>query len=177
MFKLESDERLIMTIRKHWLVFLGQNIGFIIAAVMPFIVLGIFESRIFASLAESGLRGGQATSLIMFSICAWEMIILAVFAVALTNYYLDIIFVTSKRIIDLDQKGLFSRDVSIAPIEKMQDIKIEVNGIFATMFNFGDLYIQTAGHDKEFVIKGVRRAQEAKDIILSSYHVDRKEMT
>lgn len=177
MFKLESDERLVMTLRKHWLVFIMQNFGFIIGALLPFIILGIFEYRIFNYLAENGLTGAQANGLVMFSLCTWEMIILFVFAVALTNYYLDIIFVTSKRIIDLDQKGLFARNVVIAPIEKMQDIKIEVNGLLATFFNFGDLYIQTAGEQREFVIKGIRRAQDAKDIILNSYHVDRKEMS
>lgn len=176
MFKLEADERLVMTLRKHWLVFLMQNIGFIIAALIPFIVLGIFSSGIFNYLGTQAMTDVQAMAVVMFSVCAWEMIILVVFSVALTNYYLDIIFVTSKRIIDLNQKGLFSRDVVIAPIEKMQDIKIEVNGVLATFFNYGDLYFQTAGESREFKIMGVRRAQEAKDTILNSYHVDRKEM-
>src|SRR3989344_4724735 len=125
MFKLEQGEHLVLTARKHWLVFLFQNIGFFIAAVLPFVVMGIFDARIFAYLAQSGLSGAQANALTMFAVCAWELIILSVFAVALTNYFLDIVFVTNKRIIDIDQKGLFARDFAVMPIEQMKDIKIK----------------------------------------------------
>jgi hypothetical protein len=96
-----------------------------------------------------------------------------IFAVSITNYFLDIVFVTNKRIIDLDQKGLFARDIAIAPIEHMQDVKIEVFGILATFFNYGDLYIQTAGENSEIVVKSLRDPQGAKDIILSAYHKDK----
>lgn len=176
MFKLEQDERLIMTLRKHWLVFLIQSFGFILAALIPFIVMGIFDARIFAYLASNGLASAPANALVMFAVCAWEMIILCVFAVATTNYFLDIVFVTNRRIIDLDQKGLFARDIAIMPIDQMQDIKIEVLGILATFFNFGNLYIQTAGKDKEIAVRGLRNPQEAKDAILNFYQIDRKEM-
>ena len=170
MFKLEQGEHLVLTARKHWLVFLLQNAGFIIAAILPFVILGFMEARITPYLISRGLDSGEASSLIFFSVFAWELLILCVFAVSLTNYYLDIVFVTNKRIIDIDQRGLFARDLAIMPIEQMQDIKIQVFGILATLFGFGTLSIQTAGTEREIIIRGLRDPQGAKDIILSAYH-------
>jgi uncharacterized membrane protein YdbT with pleckstrin-like domain len=63
--------------------------------------------------------------------------------------------VTNKRIVNVEQKGLFSRVVSEKELSRMQDVTSEVHGFIATFFSYGDIYIQTAGTKERFVFKQV----------------------
>jgi hypothetical protein len=76
------------------------------------------------------------------------------------DYYLDVWIVTNERVINIEQKGLFSREVSEKELHKMQDITSDVDGFWATMLNYGDVYIQTAGEKERFVFKHIPFADE-----------------
>jgi hypothetical protein len=90
--------------------------------------------------------------------------------VILTTYYLDVVIVTNKRILDVDQVALFSRDVAGLPIENLEDIKIETSGILAEIFKFGDLHIQSAAQAKEVEVRGIHHPERARDVIMNAYH-------
>jgi uncharacterized membrane protein YdbT with pleckstrin-like domain len=93
-----------------------------------------------------------------------------IFLIIFTNYYLDQIIVTNKRIIDIDQVGLFSRDIVTTSVNRLQDIKVELSGIFPTLLKYGDLHIQSAGANKEILIKGIKHPEKVKEVILRLYH-------
>ena len=61
------------------------------------------------------------------------------------NWYRDRFIITTERIVDIDQRGMFSRKVSEVELGKVQNITHSVTGIFATMFNFGTVTVQSAG--------------------------------
>jgi len=83
-----------------------------------------------------------------------------------TDYYLDVWTVTDKRIIDQEQQGLFHRRTSVFRIERIQDVTIEVRGIVATLLNFGDIHVQTAGEAQEFIMYGIAHPKYVREIIL-----------
>jgi len=102
---------------------------------------------------------------LFFSI--WMLAIWMMLFTVWTNYYLDIWIVTDKRIINIDQIHLFKREVSTLRIERVQDIKIETDGFFATMFGFGNLQVQTAGPEASFyLIKGIPNTSYVRNTIL-----------
>lgn len=73
---------------------------------------------------------------------------------------------TNKRIIDAEQRGLFSREVSEFKLYRVQDVTIEIKGVLPTFLNYGNVYIQTAGEAKEFVFKQIPNPRQAKDLII-----------
>jgi len=75
----------------------------------------------------------------------WLVFWIAYMVYAYTNWYRDRFIVTSERIVDVDQRGLFSRKVSEVELIKVQNITHTVEGPAATMFNFGTVIIQSAG--------------------------------
>jgi len=81
------------------------------------------------------------------------------------DYYLDMWIITDQRIITVEQKGLFRREISEIPLHRVQDITIEISGIIETFLKFGTIRIQTAG-EREFTIDDIPRLYEIKDIIL-----------
>jgi membrane protein YdbS with pleckstrin-like domain len=65
-------------------------------------------------------------------------------ALAWSDYYLDVFLVTNKRIMKVEQAGLFNRVVAELELENIQDITSSVIGPLRTLLDFGDLSIQTA---------------------------------
>lgn len=60
-------------------------------------------------------------------------------------YSNSIYILTTERIISMDQKGFFVRRMSESPLDKIVNISYEVRGFLKTVFNFGDIIIQTSG--------------------------------
>ena len=84
-----------------------------------------------------------------------------------TDYYLDLWTITNRRIIAIDQRGLFRRAVASFRYERLQDINIEINGFIATMLDFGELRAQTASAYRDaFEIKGIPHPRDIKALIL-----------
>jgi len=71
------------------------------------------------------------------------------------NYYLDIWVVTNQEIISVDQKGLFNHTVARQPISRIQDVKATSQGYAQTFLNFGNVEIQTAGENANFIFEEV----------------------
>jgi len=158
MITLQPGENILMEVRKHWLGIVVHAIFlFIIALVlfvgMPFIFSAI--RRIFPDIiSNTELQAG-----ILFFEIIWLWFVWAMFFVMWTNYYLDVVVITNKRLIDMEQFVLFSRDEVSILLENMEDVKIEVKGFLATIFRFGNLQIQTAGATKETIAKNIMRPE------------------
>jgi uncharacterized membrane protein YdbT with pleckstrin-like domain len=81
------------------------------------------------------------------------------------SYYLDVWIITTERIIDIEQHGLFHRAVSEIAVERVQNVTVETPGFLATMLGFGNVKIQTAG-EGEFTISSVTECERAQRLIL-----------
>lgn len=74
------------------------------------------------------------------------------------------------RILDVEQKGLFNREISECYISKIQDITVQTKGVMATFLKYGDLHIQTAAEKREFVFKEISEPEKVKNVILEQYN-------
>lgn len=159
MIAFEDNEYVIHTVRKHWFVFALRFVVLVIAAFIPLIITPFFTlvTAIPFERLMSGFSFFYVTYLLIMWIWGFMM---------WTDYYLDITVITNKRIIDMDQKGLFSRQTSTMRYEAIQDVTTDVKGVLHTVLNFGNLYIQTAATTKEFILDDIADPNLAKEIIL-----------
>ena len=65
-------------------------------------------------------------------------------------WYYNIYIITDERIIDIDFYSLIYRSVSEAKIDKIEDVTATTAGLFAGVFNYGNITIQTAAEKREF---------------------------
>lgn len=91
------------------------------------------------------------------------------------EYWLDVFIVTDKRILDIDQKGLFDRTVSELRLYRTQDVTSEIKGFWHTIFNYGSIFVQTAGEQERFHFKDVPDPNKLAKMILEMSEEDRKE--
>ena len=62
-------------------------------------------------------------------------------------WYFSIFIVTNERIRQINQKGLFKKSITDLWLDKIQSISFSVPNIFAGLFNYGTILIQTAVGD------------------------------
>lgn len=161
MITLEEGETLVIQVRKHWLFILGHATVLLMFSVVPVMLAPVLFRYITPGLQEE-IGGVLLASLYLFLSSAWLWFVLVMFFVMWTNYYLDVLVVTNRRLIDMEQFVLFSRDETIILLENIEDVKMETIGFLATVLHFGNLQIQTAGATKEMVIRNIMRPDQIK---------------
>ncbi len=167
---LDSDEHVILEVRRHWIIFLGNIISFTFFSVLP-IMLYIL-AHIFSVPFIEQLSQGPAVKIITIFYLVWLLSFWLSFAITWTKYYLDVWYVTEKRIIDIEQKRIFHREVSNLRFDKIQDVTLEVQGFIATWLDFGNVKVQTAAEDsKDFYMTFVSRPEEVKRVIFMQHNI------
>lgn len=91
------------------------------------------------------------------------------------DYWLDVFILTDKRILDIEQKGLFNRTVSELRLYRTQDVTAEVKGVLNSIFDYGSVYIQTAGETERFHFQDIPHPNNVAKMILEWSEEDRKD--
>ena len=166
---LDPGEKVILEVRKHWIVFAAHASGLLFAAFLPFVLFALIK-KFLPGLISISLPGNQS-ALFLYFYSLWLLALWISFFVDWTKYYLDVWYVTEKRIIIIDQKQLFNREMSNVRFDKIQDISVEVPGFLSTLLDFGDIKVQTASEDIcEFKMRVIRHPGVVRQIIFSQHN-------
>ncbi len=168
MIKLDFDEKIIKVVRRHFFIMIPIIVGILVMAIIPLLIYQIFTSD-FLSLNETirEIIVNFIDEWNVFAYSLWLLILWGIFFVEWTDYYLDTLIVTNKRIIETDQKGFFNREVTSYLYPQIQDITVETQGVIRTLFKFGNLHIQTAGVNHEIIVKDATHPELIRSLILS----------
>ena len=153
----EKGEEVILLLRRHLFVILFPLALFTIACFIP-VILGIIFWSYFST--------HNLLNLFFFVSSIWFLIIWLIAFYFLTMYTLNTIAITDHRIINSDQHGFFNRQVSELHSHRIQDVSTHTNGLIETILKFGDITVQTAGTEKQFVFHQIPRPDRAKDVIM-----------
>jgi hypothetical protein len=157
---LGANEEIIQVIHRNWFYLLQQFfLVFLICGILigGFLYAPLFFPDIFGTeykAITAFLENFFLLALWLYSFLIW------------VDYYFDIWIITSERIINIEQKGMFSRKVSELRYNKIEDITTEVVGFIPTVLNYGDVRIQTAAEEAEFCFRTVSDPYGIKNIIM-----------
>ncbi|HMO78635.1 MAG TPA: PH domain-containing protein [Candidatus Paceibacterota bacterium] len=158
--KLDNDEHVVFEVRKHWFTFTLEITLLAFLAILPFFIIAIIKILPFDFSISA--TGGNIFYFYIFSYFAWTSILWIFGFLFWTDYYLDTWIITTKKLIDVEQHGLFRREISIIQLDKIQDVKSEIRGIVPTIMNYGDIHVQSAGQQKEFLIHNVPKPDQIR---------------
>ncbi len=159
MIRLGKDEKIISITRKHWFILIKETIFLSFLLCLPILIA--FLGKIL-SMKYTFEISGDIITLFVIASSIFLLFVWMIFFIIWTDYYLDILILTNKHIIDVEQKGLFSRELSAFRLDKIQDVTAEANGMIQTLLSFGTIHIQTAGEDQDFIVRGISKPFEVK---------------
>ena len=156
-----NGEKLILFLRRHWIIIIGHWLFYMFLAFIP-IGLYYFINLTYISLLENTFS--YAFLFLLASL--YYLYIILFFYHAFIDFHLDVWIVTNKRIINIEQKGLFNREISEHEVEKIQDVTGTQKGFLPTVFSYGDVHVQTAGTKQRFFFHQVPHPDRVRNIII-----------
>ncbi len=169
-FPLDAGERVTRTVRKHWFVLLASLIPYLFLALVPVVL----PALLMALLPENTEAGAFLSALNTMN--PWFRLFLGLWWVFLwigafntfTQYYLNHWVITTARIVRINQRGFFNRDVSSFLLNHVQDVSTTVDGILADLLGYGSVRVETAGDaSRHFTMDGINDPQGMRDLIMS----------
>ena len=160
--KYLPGEKVVLKLRKHWIILLRDTIGTIILTFLPFILLTVLQIVI-----PQYLDFKNYLAFMSFATMLWLLVIWMALAVIWTDYYLDLWIVTDKRIISVDQISLFNRKVTTLTLDRIQEIIVKEENFMQAFCKYGTLDIETASPtDGDATMEGIPRPENVRRVIL-----------
>lgn len=164
------DENIVGLYRRHPITIFGLYAALIVVLVLPVAVYS------FLRLTDSAvLQNPTSLTLAVLGSGLFFLFIILFLYQQFLDYWLDMWIVTNRRIINIEQRGLFSRTTSELRLYRVQDVTAEVTGFMHSMLNYGMVYVQTAGEKEYFAFEDVKHPNHIAKTILELAEVDRKE--
>ncbi len=158
---IKSYEKVLVFLNRHWFVMFGKFFFFGLLFFIPPVIY-IFAGSFIVDL---GLEYIFQLIVAIYYLIWWNSLFYAI-----TMYLLDFWIVTDHRVIDSRQHGFFSRTVSELSLSKIQDISVKIIGPIATLLDFGNLEIQTAGTEPKFLFEEIPHPKLVKDRIATAHN-------
>ena len=163
-FELEPGEHVVLQVRKHWLLFIASFLPYAILAIIPFVIPNVLTLAppmaayaAFFDYTTPIMRAALGVLLHVVWTSAWG---------SFTRYFLNVWVLTNQRIVNIKQRRYFSREVSGLFLSRVQDVTTDVTGVLYSLIGIGDIKVQTAGEEQEFVMRGIPRPEQMRDVIL-----------
>ncbi len=147
----EDKEKVVLLLRQHPIT----NLPWILASI-AFLLLPFF---LFSALLLTGTVPPLPTGFKMAFILFWYLGTVTYAFLNFLYWYFNVYIVTDERVVDTDWYSVIYRKVSSALITKIQDISSTQSGVFAGIFDYGDVNIETAGEEPNFDFSRVAHPQ------------------
>lgn len=128
----EKDEDPILLLRMHPIT----QVYWVINGLF-FLIILFFLNLIISSYFSMG-------QIIFFNIF-FGSLILSYFWFNFLNWYFNVGIITNKKIVDVDYHGVIYKEVTMTKINNVEDITSKTGGYFSSIFDYGNVFIQTAG--------------------------------
>lgn len=158
----KPDEEVLVVARHHWFVFLRAIVGILILFFLPFFAVPLLDTFLAAGGGPVAIPDGFG----VFFASLWTLFLWQVLFAKWTDIYFDIWIITNWRIIDIDQKGFFNRDIAtLLNFDNIEDVATQINSVIGTLLEYGDVQVQTAGAAREFIFKEADNPRHVERII------------
>jgi len=147
------EEKIVLLLRRHPIT----NLRWILIAV--FLILAPLVLNFFPILdfLPANFR--------FVAVLGWYLITLAFIFENFLDWFFNVNIITDERIVDIDFDNLIYKKISEMAIDKIQDVTVRTGGVVRTMFNYGDVFIQTAAEVTNFDFLAVPNPERVTKIL------------
>lgn len=149
----DSHERVVLFLRRHPIT----NLGWILISILMFLAPMVLSSFPLLDFLPENYK--------FVAILGWYMISIAYAFESFLDWFFSVYIVTDERIFDVDFVNLIYREISEANIDQIQDVTTRMGGVVRTLFNYGDVFIQTASEIPRIEFEAVPHPDQVAKIL------------
>jgi len=150
------DEQTILITRKHWIRLFVPMFFIVLFALVPFVVYFFIKGADwYPGFAALYRFSSTVYFLILWNAAFYNIMI----------YTLNTIAVTTRRIVENEQRGFFRHNTDEIALKNIEDSSVRIFGLLATFLHYGNIEIQSAGATNIFHFKYLPHPQRIKKII------------
>lgn len=138
----EADEDIIFLLRKHWVTNLSWILIGVLMILGPLVIFPLFSR--FGLLPQ--IPNGRVFTVTLF----WYLVTFGYLFFNFLSWYFNAYLLTTERAVDIDFYNLMYHHVASTRMNKVQDVSYQQGGVMRSIFNYGDVFIQTAGEAPNF---------------------------
>ncbi|MFA4827359.1 MAG: PH domain-containing protein [Candidatus Shapirobacteria bacterium] len=127
-----EDEEILLVLRRHWFTNLHWIFLTIVMLVGPMFLK-------YVPLLSSFSAKYQFVFILF-----WYLLTFAITFEHFLSWYFNVFIITEERVIDIDFYNLLDKKYSEAELAMIQDVTSKQGGVSQTVFDYGDVLIQTA---------------------------------
>lgn len=146
------DENLFLLVRAHPFTQLGWIINSVALAFL-LILLNFFFAYFLSTIQLIYLNAFVGAAIFSY---AWYNFL---------SWYFNVGVITNHRIVDIDFYNILYKEVSEANVSKVEDVTSTVGGFFGSFFSFGNVFVQTAGTEKNIEFLNVPNPTDIVSLI------------
>lgn len=146
-------EQVILILRRHFIT----NLGWITVGMIMMLAPLVLKFFPLIDFLPGNFR--------MVAIMGWYLVTLAFVFEGFASWFFNVNIVTDERIIDVDFVNLVYRKISYAQINKIQDASVRMGSAIRTLFNYGDVIIQTAAEIPQIQFEAVPKPDKIVKVI------------
>jgi len=148
----EKNEKIILMVRAHPLT----QIYWVVNGILFFAILAGFD---FVFLPYLNLLQKIFINLFV------TIVIFSYWWFNFLSWFFNVGIITNQRIIDVDFHSLVYKEITSAKLEKVEDITVKSGGFLASIFNFGNIFVQTAGTEVNIEFINIPFPDKVRDLI------------
>lgn len=149
---LRTNEQVESILRRFPLAYWKSSVAVLLLILLP--------AAFFFQLLEFKVVGAWII------IAAWTVAAIW-FVRSFLLWSLDSMVLTNQRLIDIDQRGIFFREISECSLEAIQDVRVQQKGVAAHVFDYGTIKVQTASRDEHFELTHVRYPIQMQELLFT----------
>lgn len=159
-------EPVVLIVRHHWSGLIAKGILALLALFFPFLI---------SFSVPTWFEGTVGSTFFLIGLFLFFMMVSATIILdSFLKWFFQMNVITTNRIIDIDFVSITTHRVSETTFDQVQDVSHSPAGPLASFFDYGNLYIQTAGAKSEFEFNNIPRPRDIQDTILDLRELRRK---
>ncbi len=158
--KFESqdvDEHIVLLLRAHPITFIPWIVTAIGALLLP-LVLNIV------------LPNFLSVSQLLFLNIFWYSGLVTYVFMKIILWLFNVGIVTDERVLDIDYFNIIQKKINATTLEEVSDVGSNINGFIRSLFNYGDVHVQTAGPTQDIDFLAVPEPADVVSIINEMMH-------
>jgi hypothetical protein len=167
--EFDSNEEIVCEIRKHpfglLLIYLpGGLISIVLFLAMVALPLGVSDSALNLTVNTGAIRS-------IFIIIGLVLVLLSILMTAISAflYQNNVVLVTNEKVAQQEYKSIFNKKISQLTIGDVQDVTVVQRGLFARIFGYGTLIVETAGEQNNYMFTYSVDPYECSKMIVATH--------